>query len=376
MTLPTRSCRGRRHAHLVSIGLVLLVGLVAVGGCEDDLLGVERFAWATPEDKAAADAGANDAADDATASDSQQVDAAGGGDTQSGGSDAGAGVPDGGGKVCAADIDCLALDDGDRCNGLWHCDVGANPPVCAPKPKSNITCPGDADSDSLCAVSLCDPGTGACTLAARPDGTACDDGDSCTSEDSCASGVCIAGVPLACACTQDADCADQDDGNPCNGVWRCLGDSGAAACAIDPATVVACDKSADTSCVANACDPKSGQCVMAAVHEGDACAVAGNKCAGAASCQSGKCLASGAGECDDGNPCTANACDPASGCVFKSKVMDGKACDADGQPCESADTCKNGGCESGPPKDCDDGDPCTDDACDADTGACTHKKSC
>ena len=348
-----------------------LAALLLTAACADPLLGAERFAWATPAEKAAA---VGDAPDTATVDAGDTLGGDGAAD-DTGALDAGAGVPDVGvGKTCGADLDCVAFDDGDLCNGIWHCDLADNPPICKPKPKSAVDCP--IDSDGVCSVSICHAPTGKCSLAAVPDGAPCDDGDGCTGGDVCVGGVCSAGVGLACACTQDADCLTQDDGDPCNGVWRCLGSGATAACAIDPLSVVVCEGSANTGCVDNVCEPLSGQCVMKATHEGDPCVAQGNMCTAATVCQSGKCLASGAGECDDGNPCTVNACDPAKGCVFKSMAMDGKACDADGQPCVTADTCKNGSCQSGPPKNCDDGDPCTKDACDPDTGACTHAKSC
>lgn len=370
LRLPCQAASGPLSDLAPAAAILLLISAPMVS-CEDPLLGAERFAWATPEERAAAQVDALDGGQTDTGDAAGAADAA----VDAGPQDAGAGVADvGTAKGCKSDLECIPFDDGDRCNGLWHCDKAASPAVCKPEPNSAVQCPVDADT--ICAVSLCHAKTGECTLAALPDGSPCDDGDGCTGGDLCKGGVCTAGVDLACGCTQDADCAAMDDGDPCNGIWRCQGNGADAACAIDPLTVVVCDASADTACVANLCQSSTGKCDMKAIHEGDPCTAQGNMCSAATVCLSGKCLANGAGECDDGNPCTLNACDAAKGCVFKSKAIDGKACDADGQPCVTADVCKDGSCESGPPKNCDDGDPCTADACDSDTGACTHTKSC
>ncbi|HOI11465.1 MAG TPA: thrombospondin type 3 repeat-containing protein, partial [Myxococcota bacterium] len=66
--------------------------------------------------------------------------------------------------------------------------------------------------------------------------------------------------------------------------------------------------------------------------------------------------------CDDGDTCTANACDPAVGCVFTMKDCDDHDactlddCDRQTLGCFHVDVV------------CDDGNQCTDDACDPDVG--------
>jgi hypothetical protein len=47
--------------------------------------------------------------------------------------------------------------------------------------------------------------------------------------------------------------------------------------------------------------------------------------------------------CDDGNPCTADACDPATGCTFSAAGADGTSCD-DGDACTDNDVCGGGAC--------------------------------
>jgi len=72
-------------------------------------------------------------------------------------------------------------------------------------------------------------------------------------------------------------------------------------------------------------------------------------------------------DCADANPCTDDVCDPVLGCLHPNNTA---PCD-DGNPCTTADTCRDGACVAGPPLDCDDANPCTDDLCDPRTG-CRH----
>ena len=115
--------------------------------------------------------------------------------------------------------------------------------------------------------------------------------------------------------------------------------------------------------------------------------------------------ASPCGPCDDGNPCTIDTCDVATGVCLHADMPDGVECAchsvceaghcqyppglvgcsgpkdcSDGDPC-TTDTCVDEcdcvntpipGCPATCPKTCDDGDPCTLDDCDPATGACTH----
>jgi hypothetical protein len=84
--------------------------------------------------------------------------------------------------------------------------------------------------------------------------------------------------------------------------------------------------------------------------------------------------------CDDGDACTIDACDPASGTCFNTpdtttpgcRPCDGVDC-SDGNAC-TIDTCdpETGAC-SHTSINCSDGDACTTDSCDPDTGTCSHR---
>src|SRR5207247_2321973 len=74
--------------------------------------------------------------------------------------------------------------------------------------------------------------------------------------------------------------------------------------------------------------------------------------------------------CDDGNLCTDDSCDPATGCVHTNNT---RPCD-DGNVCTTNDACSQGACRGGPAASCDDGNPCTDDGCEPAHG-CVHRNN-
>ena len=75
--------------------------------------------------------------------------------------------------------------------------------------------------------------------------------------------------------------------------------------------------------------------------------------------------------CDDGNPCTADACDAVAGCVHK-PVGDGAPCD-DSNRCTQTDTCKAGACRGTNPVVCAATDQChTAGVCESASGACSN----
>ncbi len=65
--------------------------------------------------------------------------------------------------------------------------------------------------------------------------------------------------------------------------------------------------------------------------------------------------------CDDGNPCTEDSCNAITGGCIHAELDDGN-CD-DGDPCSENTVCVAGQCGLGDRVECDDGDPCTDDEC-------------
>ena len=355
---------------------------------------------------------------------------------------------------CDAVLGCLNVDntedcgDGLFCNGSEVCDMGMCQPgsypcgalLCDEATDTCVECLGDTDCDDadpctdntcnagtcmttdntdpcddgldctendVCQAGVCAgdpiPGCGKCTTAldcddANPctddscpaglcvyvfNSDPCDDGSVCTVDDACAAGTCVGGPPLDCddadVCTDDscdpiAGClyadntAPCDDGDACTTVDTCAGGT----CTGGPAPD--CDDG--NPCTDDACDPVLG-CVHTANN--DPCDD-GNACTTNDTCSAGMCVGGAAPDCDDGNLCTDDSCDPVMGCV---SVNNADPCD-DGNACTIDDTCSSGMCVGGGPADCDDGNPCTDDSCDpvdgcestANTAPCEDGNAC
>jgi hypothetical protein len=341
------------------------------------------------------------------------------------------------GNPCTEDI-CSGLDgcvntpldgteclDGDVCTFGDHCEAGAcvgNPTVC----DDANPCTEDAcDESGACAFlntqGLCDDGE-PCTLADTckegvcapgvalqcddanpctadtcgelgcvhvPTDEPCDDSNACTVVDVCADGACVGTEPLDCnddnPCTDDtchpqAVCLHTANAQPCNDSNACtLGDQcQGTLCASGPVALECTDGNA---CTNDTCDPLIG-CLF---KEAFGPCNDKNSCTVDDTCLEGACTGLGTLECDDGNACTLDGCKLIGGCTHQ--LAEG-AC-SDGDSCTIGDSCTNGTCSSGGALNCDDGNPCTSDGCDAggcvflplaiacdDGNACTLSSSC
>ena len=268
----------------------------------------------------------------------------------------------------AAGTSCADADlcNGDEtCNDAGSCDTGTAP---------------DLDDANPCTADSCDPVTGV-THTPVAAGTSCADGDLCNGEETCnGAGDCLPGNPLATddenPCTEDfcdpvtgvvntplaagTSCGDAD---VCNGEELC--DSLATCQPGSPLEV-----NDGNACTEDACDPANGV-AHTPVAAGTSCADA-NLCNGdevcdaSGSCQSGTLL-----DVNDGNPCTADSCDAATGATHEPATA-GTSC-ADADLCDGAETCNGAGdCQDGSPIDVNDGDPCTADVCEPATGQIFH----
>ena len=90
----------------------------------------------------------------------------------------------------------------------------------------------------------------------------------------------------------------------------------------------------------------------------------GSACTTNDTCGGGTCNGGPPLNCDDGNDCTDDSCDPDSGCVSTNNTA---PCD-DGNECTTDDTCGDGTCNGGLPLTCDDGNVCTVDSCNPASG--------
>ncbi len=317
---------------------------------------------------------------------------------------------------CQQDSDCAAKDDGNLCNGTLFCNKQKG--TCELAPNTVVTC--SKAGDTACSTNQCAPKTGKCAMLAAPDLLPCDDGDSCTKDEVCVGGSC-AGEKI-CACQADADCANQEDGNLCNGTLYCNKLKGA--CEVNPATIKLCPTAGDTTCSKNACEPSSGACKMQPAFNGAACDADGNPCTANDYCDSGACKAgksvcgcyvdadcSGKQgddkcivdlycdktsytckptkvvECDTSgdSACAKTACDPKDGQCKTALQPEGTIC-GESAVCAGAQVCDaKGACVPGEASDCDDADACTADACDPkkgctftakDSGACDDGSVC
>jgi len=80
-------------------------------------------------------------------------------------------------------------------------------------------------------------------------------------------------------------------------------------------------------------------------------------------CHLGQCMGGADLPCDDGNSCTDDSCNSQTGCTF---TPNQEGCD-DGDKCTDQDECSQGWCK-GTVVNCDDANVCTDDSCDPLTG--------
>jgi len=252
---------------------------------------------------------------------------------------------------CTSVHNTAACDDGDACTAPDRCADGAcqgalidadgdthQPPPCgndcrddnpdvhpgaAEGPLGSATCSDGLDNDCDGTTDGTDSTCQSCTEAAQ-----CDDHNACNGVEGCAPPNCTPGTPLDC-----------DDGNPCT---------------------------------TDSCDPAAG-CQHANLPNGTECGA--RACSGlewrVPTCQSGQCTGSTLLEnCADANQCTADACSAATGCSHPS-APNGTECGA--RSCSGLDwrmqTCHSGACTGNAlVLSCDDGNTCTGDTCDAATG--------
>jgi len=202
---------------------------------------------------------------------------------------------------------------------------------------STFSCDVDSDTEECSSGLRCPPGL-VCTLA----------GDGCTAT-SCGDGI----------VDPDEECDDMNaiNGDGCNAfcVVEFCGDG-----LLQPAIGEDCDdgNTAGGDCCSETCQFET---TGSSCADGDLCTT-GDVCDGAGTCVGAPVV------CDDTNVCTDDSCNAGTGvCDF---VPNTDPC-ADGDLCTEPDACSAGVCTSGPLLDCDDGNPCTADACDMIHG-CTN----
>ena len=273
---------------------------------------------------------------------------------------------------CQTNDDCLALEDGDMCNGTLFCDLEVFPYNCAVELATVVECPLPPDGpDAVCLAPSCDAATGDCSLVSAHEGFACDDANACLIGDLCQDGACVAQTQLNCAddnpctddsCDPDLGCLHVDNQAACNDGDVCTtGDAcDAGICLGGPALV--CDDN-DICNGIETCDSAAG-CISGLLLGCDDA----DPCNGLETCHPlDGCLPGEALACNDGNVCTDDSCDEGVGCLFESNQ---EFCD-DGNACTQGDHCQGGTCTFGEMVSCADDDVCTDTWCDPTQGCVT-----
>jgi hypothetical protein len=235
---------------------------------------------------------------------------------------------------------------------------------------------------------FCDPVGGRCVNDLIPGMCAdlddCADGNTCT-EDSCQEHVCVY-IPVVCddgmACTSDL-CIP---GGDCRFSSVC---NDSDPCTLDACTVAGCTYTP-------ACQEGKICSVVPTAERGFQCRLPGcgsnEECDDSDLCTLDECLFDGEEQvcshnlvdCEDGNQCTFEHCDPQQGCTSALRdCSDHDACTVDtcsigdGECNHASIECNDGnactedlcdiseGCSVSPElRDCDDGDPCSLDSCD------------
>ncbi len=262
--------------------------------------------------------------------------------------------------------------------------VGLKNPACVEFGAAGAFCSVQCDEDADC------PAGHGCKTAFSVEGgkskqciPTADEGDGygeCTCSDSAKA------KKLSTPCWIEAKDEDGKVVGKCPGVRKCTND-GLTACQAPPAEVEKCDGedndcdgqtdedtcNDDNPCTQDGCDPKL------TIGGGDGCThdnldapcdADKSLCTEGDKCIEGACKAGKQKNCDDGNPCTKDVCDPIKGC--SQSKDDGVPC-SDDNPCTISDLCSDGECVPGKPKKCASGDTCILAKCNIETGKCSFK---
>jgi hypothetical protein len=303
-------------------------------------------------------------------------------------------------RLCSANTDCSNLDD--------MCISSGGQNVCGQDCSDGSECPFGFVCDSVTDLNgnpgrQCVSLTGSCSCAANQIGEsrACVSYSAfgvCAGLEVCQGDAgwspCSAPQPIAEICDGiDNDCDGQTDEGltprpcfsppvgsfgTCEGTETCMGTAGWVCNAPTPSIEI-CDRLDNdcnglvddglcfdgNSCTTDTCDPLTGACsfvpAAGACDDMDACTT-GDVCV------SGVCRGTPR-SCDDGNACTSDRCDAATGCV--STNLDGAPCEI-GNFCTD-DVCRAGACTRGPATNCGSATACLSPSCDPEVGCTTER---
>jgi hypothetical protein len=280
---------------------------------------------------------------------------------------------------CDEDGDCTIFqqDHYDLCQGPLTCLDG----VCLPNPDQAVVCKdleNPENSQSSCLTTACDALTGLCVTVAEADGIPCATTNPCAPEGVCDWGICVT-AEQACddgqPCTIDVcmdgfGCVHEPRTGACDDLDACTGGETCENGECLGGTGVICDDL--NPCTQDYCAVAAGGCASEVLDDGVSC-ITNDACLTEGVCIEGQCAEQMPVTCPDLGPCFSSNCVPGEGCVAK-LLTDGSPCE-DGNICNQPGTCESGECKT-LPLPCNDGNPCTVDACESDPengdGGCMH----
>jgi hypothetical protein len=246
--------------------------------------------------------------------------------------------------ICITNADCVSGG---------YCDLGR----CFLKKAQGGTCDRTDQcqsgncADGVCCNTDCNGVCQACNVpglvgTCTPTAAGTDPKGECSTAGSCGGtcngmGACVAANPgepcgTCKTCNSSGQCVPVTNGTSCEGALYCVTGETCQDGVCGGGTPVDCDDG--DPCTNDACSETLKRCQNTTLSDGTPCGT-GDKCV-ASTCQAGTCTGGGALDCDDGNPCTYDTCNPSTGCVHTPTAA---SCD-DGDPCTTDDTCENGTC--------------------------------
>ena len=191
---------------------------------------------------------------------------------------------------------------------------------------------------------------------------ACEENEDCDDDNVCTEDWC---APITLCCeyfTEGVDYTNCGDETFCNGLDYCY----EGACVYEGA----CDSLPECGpCATEYCDEGLDICECACKSEGESCDD-GFWCTGTDNVCDDDCNCIYDWPCPmfHEDPCKQYACNEEEESCVEENKPDGEQC-SDDDPCNGTEFCEDGAC-SRSVRACVDGDPCTEDVCDPDTGGC------
>jgi hypothetical protein len=272
------------------------------------------------------------------------------------------------GATCAAGTSTQNLAK--TCNGTGMCSQGGGTHACSPFMCDGMTgcldtCTGNDQcvAPNTCVNNVC---------GKKGPGASCATNDQCASGLFCTDGVCCNSSDCGTcrACDATGMCQNSDSTVSCTAHDMCHTDQGMCSGGACQRPTISCDDG--NPCTADSCNPSTG-CVHTALT-GMACND-NNACTQTDTCNSqGVCTGGNPIGCTASDQChTAGTCDPATGMCSNPPKGNGTACN-DGNACTTGETCNGAGsCTGGTAKTCPATDQChMDGTCNPANGTCSN----